>query len=464
MHKETSDGARGIDLFEKDTEQDEDEVLRNLDSLLLPAGCFPTDKEKFACGYSSALLNGWVKQPSPCCAAASVSGAWNALAGRGRNDSGAFSHTTVVDALAETLRQRIEAKRARFERMLGAPLQPLLEVLEAKLAAEGRMIGGVKEAAATKTIVLKLVRKAVQEALAETERLETFDRLAELYALEKPSDISEELVPHASDALDEGRECVDISESDTNNVPVTSVNTEVTTTITGVATVGSSTATIVSSATTTTENIITDNAENEENEVIESEGEDEQLVDTPNKAHKRRSSSEKPVWLWKNDLYELIKQQGGLVKLTAERASTAAFGNIGVARVIEYLSAERIDASGMRVSASLFMGKKCKAGGLDVPLRQGDDEASIEKQWQALRTAFLGEKQVVLFHLKNHYALIFALREWRDKGENGVWTRQLLTARKGQRPTVWIDFEEARQTMLGWSGYKMLLLTRLPSD
>lgn len=148
--------------------------------------------------------------------------------------------------------------------------------------------------------------------------------------------------------------------------------------------------------------------------------------------------------------------------------------------------------------------------------------------------------QVLLFHLTNHYALIFALREWRstrspatpnnDHGvqrststgtcsavsaptagncaatissttvnvdnsqgsdlqtahvvdssggrvDNGTastccaraaeprvssdgWTRQILTARKGQRPTAWIDFEEARKIMLGWDGYKIMVVQR----
>lgn len=61
---------------------------------------------------------------------------------------------------------------------------------------------------------------------------------------------------------------------------------------------------------------------------------------------------------------------------------------------------------------------------------------------------------MLLFHLKNHYALVFALREWEAPGNQKV--RQLLTARKGQRPTAWVDFEDARQTMLGWEGYKMM--------
>ena len=102
----------------------------------------------------------------------------------------------------------------------------------------------------------------------------------------------------------------------------------------------------------------------------------------------------------------------------------------------------------------------------------------------------------LVFHLKNHYALVFALREWtyeaadgaadggeaaprdgagaaRDGGggeaaaaaaranaKHTVAVRQLLTSRRGQRPSAWIDWDEARATMLGWEGYKMMLVER----
>eukprot|EP00045_Choanoeca_perplexa_P008909 m.83989 g.83989 ORF g.83989 m.83989 type:complete len:79 (+) comp14670_c0_seq2:119-355(+) len=63
---------------------------------------------------------------------------------------------------------------------------------------------------------------------------------------------------------------------------------------------------------------------------------------------------------------------------------------------------------------------------------------------------------VLLYHLKNHYALVYALREWQPV--DGPAVQQVLTARKGQRPSAWIDFEEVREVMLKWSGYKMVLL------
>lgn len=41
----------------------------------------------------------------------------------------------------------------------------------------------------------------------------------------------------------------------------------------------------------------------------------------------------------------------------------------------------------------------------------------------------------------------------------GSCVRQILTARKGQRPTTWLDFEEVRQVMLGWDGYKIMCIS-----
>lgn len=64
--------------------------------------------------YSRALLAGWVKQGSPCCAAASVAGAWNALAGRSRSDAGALSSETVLRAMRAVIEEQIAAMTARY--------------------------------------------------------------------------------------------------------------------------------------------------------------------------------------------------------------------------------------------------------------------------------------------------------------------------------------------------------------
>jgi hypothetical protein len=52
-----------------------------VDELLLPGGALPREASgRFALCVSRRALEGWVQQPSPCCAAASMAGALNALA------------------------------------------------------------------------------------------------------------------------------------------------------------------------------------------------------------------------------------------------------------------------------------------------------------------------------------------------------------------------------------------------
>ena len=44
-------------------------------------------------------------------------------------------------------------------------------------------------------------------------------------------------------------------------------------------------------------------------------------------------------------------------------------------------------------------------------------------------------------------------------GNHRVIVRQVLTARRGQRPSAWIDFDEMREIMLGWEGYKVIAVS-----
>ncbi len=51
------------------------------------------------------------------------------------------------------------------------------------------------------------------------------------------------------------------------------------------------------------------------------------------------------------------------------------------------------------------------------------------------------------------------MRQRREKDGTTV-IRDVLTARKGQRPGAWIDFKEVRELMLKWSGHKIIAITR----
>ena len=118
----------------------------------------------------------------------------------------------------------------------------------------------------------------------------------------------------------------------------------------------------------------------------------------------------------------------------------------------EKASREKALASSFpRLACRVAVGKRTKhRRDLDVVISAaGDQRAAAAREWEGLRALFAREGTALLSHHRNHYALVFALREWGGR-------REMLTARRGQRPSAWIDWEEARGTMLGWTGYAIL--------
>ena len=79
----------------------------DLAALLLPEGSLP--RQSFSMSYSMVALDGWVKQRSPSCGAASVGGAWNALMGLRRTDPGA------LNALVQAEDGALRAMLIRFQ-------------------------------------------------------------------------------------------------------------------------------------------------------------------------------------------------------------------------------------------------------------------------------------------------------------------------------------------------------------
>ena len=82
----------------------------------------------------------------------------------------------------------------------------------------------------------------------------------------------------------------------------------------------------------------------------------------------------------------------------------------------------------------------------------------MASEWQSLKAAFGRENTALILHHKNHYSLIFAMREWVEP--DGTAIREMLTARKGQRPTAWISFAEIHGLLSRWAGYAFMEVSK----
>ena len=170
-------------------------------------------------------------------------------------------------------------------------------------------------------------------------------------------------------------------------------------------------------------------------------------------------------WQWRAPVCEYLEKVRGLARVRRERPSTSAFGNWALSaglRALYEASTDYVDPHAVlgAPEVSYVLSRRVKGRKIRAMVAAGDDADKIASQWSALRDAFSKPRSALVFHLSNHYALIAALREWIPQGSEGAPRRQLLTARKGQRPTVWVDFDEVRQLLLKWSGHAIMAVHR----
>lgn len=374
----------------------------NLNELLLPDGVFPQGCAQFGVWYSNELLNGWVKQHSPACAAASVAGAWNALAAVGRADPSAVCQDDVVELLKACLRGRVAKRTRRAEAVIGCPIAPLLDAFAASMVQDGLQPfdwpKGIKKDTS------KRLKRVVEESNPDAP--EIFSKFRDLYKLEEDT----AAVP-ASDELDDAA-AAEAEGADAEAGAAEALGMWIS---------------------------------------LDSAGGTARPQGLP------PIDVEGPQLRWKKMVVAVITQLSGLAKLNRERPSTGFFGNWGIFQAAKRLSRRQVD-SGMGMSCKVFMSKAVRGSSAAIKVLSSDSEAKIAEQWATLRAELLRTGSVLLFHLTNHYALIFALREWTEI--DGTVVRQVLTTRRGQRPKTWIDFSEVRSVVIKWSGYKMMVLER----
>ena len=113
--------------------------------------------------YNRKLFNGWMKQPSACCAAASVAGAFNALACHHRAGEGALTHLEILLIFESIMNDIILKHKRSYERLLGAPIDAFLVTLEEELLKLDKEIGGKKGSEASMVSVIKIIKRVCRD-------------------------------------------------------------------------------------------------------------------------------------------------------------------------------------------------------------------------------------------------------------------------------------------------------------
>ena len=75
---------------------DERDYNINIDEMILPDGLPKMMNGQFSLSYSQGAFNNWLKQPSPCCGAASVASAWNVCLNLNRFNEESISINNVL--------------------------------------------------------------------------------------------------------------------------------------------------------------------------------------------------------------------------------------------------------------------------------------------------------------------------------------------------------------------------------
>ena len=151
-------------VIEQDTADVED--ITNLQEFCYPKSDILNQASTVGVTYKKNIFDAWVKQPSPCCGAASIASSINALLRLHRSSEKAFNHMDLLNVHKLLFVNRINQKFKSFERKVGfntlekffLPLATILEGLieEAKAADDKTKTRPIK-----KKIMLSAIEKYI---------------------------------------------------------------------------------------------------------------------------------------------------------------------------------------------------------------------------------------------------------------------------------------------------------------
>lgn len=408
-----------------------------------PRGDDLSQRRQWAGGFNRALLRGWVKQPSPCCGAASTAGAINALWDRPLGSEGRVGVREVAELMAQSCDRQFHRLRTKLEGRLGladGALDDFLVALDERIGEMGlSWTAGTGPRALTKKGAMKVVREVLATSTPQGEAL--VDPVAEWTSNAAQRQAS----PAAPLGEDAAADAGVVGNDDRVLVAGGRQDASV---------FGALRKVLVSTRHGASSKDAGKEADSSGAEGLE-DADPSSFVATVDLGSSAGFAQQ---------FEEMLHRRKGAMRLRAAKPNTAAVGSAGIKLAAEQLVASR----GMGSVDVRTLLARCGSARAQALLSSQDDAAKVEQQWSLLKSAFGRPNSVLLFHLTNHYALVFAWREWCEVPAPGsgdgqgteTVRRQILTARKAQRPSAWIDFEEVRRIIIGWNGYNVLLIER----
>jgi len=170
------------------------------------------------------------------------------------------------------------------------------------------------------------------------------------------------------------------------------------------------------------------------------------------------------------EMQETTRLKWALWKLEGlPKPCTAPIGSDRVATAVKALAA----SANLKVQVATLLAKSTTKLPCRRPVSSEDDEDTVDSQWDAIVSSIKNPKHCLLFHLRNHYALVAGYRI--ITCSDGTKYRQILCSHRGQKPKSWMDMHcswldvsaktgkeiprwGVRDTVLKWKGYKLTLI------